>query len=80
MFEWDKEKNRLLQSIRGISFEEVILAIEKSKNYPDQLILCIRINNYIYAVPAEKRGENIRLITIFKDRKLNKKYGREDNG
>jgi uncharacterized DUF497 family protein len=83
VFEWDENKNKLLKEERGISFEEIVDAIEKdqivgievNKNYPNQSILCIRINNYIYAVPIEEREDKIRLITAFKDRKLNKKYG-----
>ncbi|TNF66423.1 MAG: BrnT family toxin [Gammaproteobacteria bacterium] len=87
MFEWDKKKNHILKKTRNITFEEIIEAIENdqivgievSKKYPHQSILCIKVRGYIYAVPIEERGNNIRLVTAFKDRRLNKKYGMDDN-
>lgn len=84
---FNEEKNLLLQATRGISFEMVIEAITKnkilddlkhknSKKYPNQKILVIKINNYVYAIPYvlnEKKGE-IFLKTVYPSRILTKKY------
>jgi uncharacterized DUF497 family protein len=58
----DEEKNTLLKTQRGISYEDVQICIEEDRmvkvidhhnkeKYPNQKILLINHNNYIYAVP-----------------------------
>ncbi len=58
----DEEKNKTLQTQRGISFEDVQICVETGKmvkivnhhnynKYPNQKILLINHNNYIYVVP-----------------------------
>lgn len=84
---FNEEKNLLLQATRGIGFEKAIKAIKNkhvladlkhknSKKYPNQKILVIKINNYVYAIPYvlnEKKGE-IFLKTVYPSRILTKKY------
>jgi hypothetical protein len=82
--EFSEEKNLLLQETRGISFDEVIKAIEKgnflddlvNKNYPNQKILVIKIKSYVYAVPyiVDKKKKTIFLKTLYPSRVLTKKY------
>lgn len=93
VFLWDIEKNKCLKenpdrNFKG--FEDVVLAILnnkvldilENKNYPDQYILVVEIDNYIYAVPfsleLETSEENSILFVYFKtlypSRKLLKKY------
>ncbi len=82
--EFSEEKNLLLQETRGISFNEVIKAIEngrvlgdlKNKNYPRQKVLVVKIKNYIYAVPyvVDKNKGVIFLKTVYPSRVLTKKY------
>lgn len=85
--DFNEEKNLLLQEARGIGFEEVIEAIGKGnivadfrhknrKMYPNQRILAVRINQYIYAIPYildTKKGV-IFLKTVYPSRALTKKY------
>lgn len=84
-FDWNDEKNELLKDLRGVSFEEVVLAIEngdlldrlkhpKSAKYPNQMVFYVSINGYAYAVPFVEDGEKIFLKTIIPDRKATKKY------
>ena len=87
MFEWDENKNKQLKQERKISFEQIVAAIENGNllaiddnvNHPNQSILRVRINNYIYSVATEQRKGNIRLITAYADRKQNKRFGGDND-
>lgn len=82
---WSSEKNDLLIKERWISFEDIIIAVTQwafykieshlnKENYPNQLILYVHLNNYIYAVPFVESENEIFLKTIFKSRKDNKRF------
>lgn len=84
---YNKEKGFVLKSTRGIDFEDIIEAIDKNqvldnidhfnrKKYPNQKILIVKINNYIYAVPyvIDKKKKVAFLKTIYPNRNLTKKY------
>ena len=84
-FEWNEEKNELLKAERGVSFEEVIMAIalgkmldmlinRNQKKYPNQRVYVVEINKYVYLVPFVEDKEKIFLKTIFPSRKATKKY------
>lgn len=84
-FDWDEEKNQKLKEERGISFEEIQVAVASGKllddyfhpnqeRYPDQRIMVIEINDYIYLVPFIEDGEKYFLKTIFPSRKATAKY------
>ena len=84
-FDWNNGKNELLKKERNISFEEVILAIEKNrllavlehpnqKKYPSQQIYIVEIDNYAYVVPFVETEEKIFLKTIIPSRKMTKIY------
>lgn len=87
MFEvnWDEEKNTKLKKERGISFEQIAHLMEQgkildivyhpdSKKYKDQMICYVEIDRYVYAVPYEKKGDQMILKTAFPSRKATKKY------
>lgn len=86
MFEFSAEKNQQLIKERGISFEEIIVAVEEGKlldilehhnkdRYSRQKIYVIEINTYVYLVPYVKKDDHtIFLKTIFPSRKLTKIY------
>ena len=88
-YEFSPEKNKTLIAERGISFEEIIAAIEMGAvvdiiphpnfaKYPGQSMYLININNYVCAVPFVKREDaTVFLKTIFFNRKLTKKYLKE---
>jgi hypothetical protein len=42
--------------------------------HPGHLVLAVRIGGYVHAVPCEYRGSDLRIITAFPSRKLNKIY------
>lgn len=68
MFDWSKEKDIQLRLERGIGFEDVVFHIERGdvlaftdhpnqEKYPDQKILYVRIEDYVYLVPfVESKG------------------------
>lgn len=90
IFNWNEEKNQLLISERGVSFEMVITKIAKgeiidtyshpnSEKYPNQFIFVVELNDYFYCVPFIKQDETIFLKTIFPSRKATKTYrGNQD--
>lgn len=83
---FSEEKNQLLQVTRGISFENIIDALEKgklladtshhSKKYPHQRIYVVEITKYAYAVPyvINHKKKEIFLKTIFASRVFTPKY------
>lgn len=86
-FDWDIEKNKKLKKERGISFEEVSLAIKSggllhtyknpnTEKYPNQRIFVVYINNYIFTIPFVEDEEKYFLKTIIPSRKAIKKYGK----
>lgn len=84
-FDWETLKNEQLIKERGISFEEVLIAIEggylldivehpNKAKYPNQKIFIVRIEDYAYLVPFVEDEEKIFLKTIVPSRKATKKY------
>ena len=84
-FDWNDGKNELLKKERDVSFEEVILAIEKNrllavlehpdqKKYPSQQIYIVKINSYVWIVPFVETEETVFLKTVIPSRKMTKKY------
>ena len=73
-YDWNREKNEVLQSDRGISFEEIVFHIENGDEldvyphpnqacYPNQLISVVAVNNYAYLVPYVESDEGVFLKT-----------------
>lgn len=88
-FDWNAEKNLLLKAERGISFDEIVLAIEQGhlldvvthpnqEQYPNQLIYVINLQDYVYLVPFVQNGEVNFLKTIIPSRKATRDYLRKD--
>jgi uncharacterized DUF497 family protein len=84
-FNWNKDKNQQLQEQRGITFEEIAQAIEQGNlldvikhynpdKYPNQKILIVRIDDYVYLVPFVENDLEIFLKSIIPSRKMTKKY------
>jgi len=83
--DWSAEKNEWLKEERGVSFEEVILAIfdEKvltiiyhpsQKRYPGQRLYVVELHDYAYVVPFVEDEQKIFLKTIFPSRKYTKDF------
>lgn len=84
-FKWNEEKNLMLKRERGISFEEIVIAIERGgvldvvkhpneKKYGKQMILFVELNDYAIAVPFVEGKERLFLKTAFPDRRATRKY------
>ena len=84
-YRWNKEKNEKLKSERGISFEEIVLAIESDglldvlvhpnqRRYAVQLILVVAYSGYVYLVPSVEEEAHYFLKTIIPSRKATRDY------
>ena len=84
-FRWDPAKNDQLKRERNISFERVVLHIEQGdlldilehpelEKYPDQRLLIVQIEGYVYVVPCIEEEDSVFLKTVFPSRKLTKQY------
>jgi len=84
-YDWNDEKNELLKKLRGVSFEQVVLAIvsgdliDRVKHpnpdkYPNQRVFLVKIEDYIYSVPYVEDDEKMFLKTIMPNSKATKKY------
>ena len=87
VFRWDNEKNEWLKKNRRVSFEQVVILMEREDvleviehpnqdKYPGQKIATVKIGNYAYLVPYVQEGEDIFLKTIIPSRKATKRYVR----
>jgi hypothetical protein len=82
--DWSEEKNQLLKKQRSLCFEMVEQALlsgnlidiqhNPSSKHPEQLIMYIKIDDYVYCVPFVENGDTFFLKTIFPSRKMNKLY------
>ena len=90
-FTWSTEKNQQLQGDRGISFEEIVAAIEagglldelvhpNQARYPQQRLLVVALSGYAYVVPCVVQEDAYFLKTIYASRKATRDYLRKDNG
>ena len=84
-YKWNNDKNERLKAERGISFEQVVMHVERGdlldivahpnqKKYPNQQILVIEISNYIYIVPFVENEKGRFLKTIIPSRKATRSY------
>lgn len=82
---WDNEKNERLKEVRGVSFGDVLDAIDSGGlvddyqhpnqiKYPGQHMMIVRMNRYVYLVPYIEDREKYFLKTIIPSRKAKKKY------
>ncbi len=87
VFRWDNEKNEWLKKNRGVSFEQVLILMEREEvletiehpnqnKYPGQKIAIVRIDDYAYLVPYVQESDDIFLKTIIPSRKATNKYVR----
>ena len=84
-YKWDFQKNEKLKVERGISFEQIVMHIERGdildlvahsnqKKYPHQQIIVVEINEYAYLVPFVESSEGKFLKTIIPSRKATRDY------
>jgi len=84
-YRWNYEKNESLKAERGIGFERVIMHIERGDvldvvdhpnkaKYPNQQILVVEIDSYVYLVPFVENDDGRFLKTIIPSRKATRDY------
>ena len=84
-FDWNDEKNKMLEETRGICFEDILIHIKngdvidvirhpQKERYPNQKIMVINIEEYIYLVPYVKSKAIIFMKTIIPSRKATREY------
>ncbi|MEQ1605888.1 MAG: toxin [Pyrinomonadaceae bacterium] len=89
-YAWNPEKNDMLRTGRGISFEDIVFHIEagdavdifthpNQSKYPGQQIIVVCVEDYVYLVPFVENDEEIFLKTIIPSSKATKKYLGEEN-
>ena len=84
-FRWSPDKNDLLKLERGLSFEQMIVAIEAGDlldvvahpnplKYPRQRILVVASDGYAYLLPFVEEADHYFLKTIIPSRKATREY------
>ncbi len=84
-FRWSHDKNEKLKAARGISFEEIVLAIDADAlldvlrhsnpgKYPKQQVLVVAVEEYAYLVPFVEEADYYFLKTIIPSRKATRDY------
>ena len=82
---WNPDKNRMLMEERGISFEDIVFALQSgyllddvvhpSKDrYSHQRLFVVAIEDYDYLVPYVENEEEVFLKTAIPSRKATKQY------
>ena len=89
-FRWDSEKNDQLKQERGVSFEQVAVAVEAGSllqiaphqnpaKYPRQKIMIVEIDDYAYLVPFVEDEDHFFLKSIIPSRKATRDYIAKEN-
>ena len=84
-FRWSPEKNEQLQLDRGISFENMVVAVESGglmdilahpnlAKYPNQKMLVVASDGYAYLVPFVEEDVHFFLKTVIPSRKATRDY------
>jgi len=85
IFDWDPKKEEWLKNSRGLSFLHVLFHIENNdlldvrehsnkERYPNQKIMIIRMNDYVYVVPFVQTHDVLYMKTIIPSRKETRRY------
>ena len=84
-FRWDLDKNEQLIQMRGISFEQITVAVENGDllqvvqhpnvaKYPRQKIMIVGIEGYAYLVSFVEETDYLFLKTIIPSRKATRDF------
>jgi uncharacterized DUF497 family protein len=87
VFRWDPQKNAQLMRERGLSFEQIVLAVEggdllqviahpNPARYPEQKIMVVAMNAYAFLVPFVQEEDGYFLKTISPSRKATRDFMR----
>ena len=84
-FNWNNDKNEHLERTRHICFEDVLVSIQNGgvldvvrhpnrERYPNQNIIVLNIDDYVWLIPYVKRNGVRFLKTIIPSRKATREY------
>lgn len=84
-YRWSEAKNEQLKQLRGISFEDIVLALDAGGlleivehpnpgRYPRQKVFVIAFDEYVYLVPHIEEAEYVFLKTVIPSRKATREY------
>lgn len=84
-FRWSHEKDEQLRAERGVSFGQMVVAIESgglldvlahpnAKRYPRQKVLVVASGRYAYLVPFVEEADHFFLKTVIPSRKATREY------
>lgn len=84
-FRWSDDKDAWLREHRGVSFEDIVVAIETGHLlatrrhhsgfvYAHQEIYYVEIDGYVYMVPFVRESEGIFMKTVIPTRKGTKEF------
>ena len=84
-FRWSDAKNARLRRERGVTFEEIVVAIEAGQlldvlehrnpaRYPRQNVLVVGLRDYVFLVPFVDEPDGYFLKTIIPSRKATRDY------
>ncbi len=84
-FRWPPDKNDWLKSERGVSFEDIAVAVEAGwllevvphpnpKKYPRQKVMVVEVAGYAYLVPFVEEDDHFFLKTIIPSRKATRDF------
>ena len=87
VFRWDPQKNAQLMRERGLSFEQIVLAVEggdllqviahpNPAKYPEQKIMVVAMDAYAFLVPFVQVEDGYFLKTIIPSRKATRDFMR----
>jgi uncharacterized DUF497 family protein len=86
-YRWSEKKNEELKRSRGISFEDVVLALESGglldllahpnpRRYSKQKVFVVAVMEYVYLVPHVEERDHVFLKTVIPSRKATRDYGK----
>lgn len=89
-FRWPPDKNDLLKQERGVSFEDITVAVEAGglpeivphqnpKKYPRQKIMVVEVAGYAFLVPFVEEEDHFFLKTIIPSRKATRDFIAKDS-
>lgn len=84
-FRWAPDKNEFLKGERGVSFEEITVAVEaggllevvphpNAAKFPRQKIMVVEVARYAYLVPFVEDEDHFFLKTIIPSRKATRDF------
>ena len=85
MFDWSDEKDNKLKQERGIGFEDIVFHVASGdllsvsdhpnfQKYPNQKIMYVMVDDYVYLVPYVEEGNRKFLKTIIPSRRATKEF------